>query len=270
MKSRLEPRLKRAVIEWVSVSAIAAAMFGAGCAHSDRLLGLVRAPTVPALLNGPVAALLTNMAGFSGHAVMESGGAAQPVQRISGELMGREGMLLFVPDDSGSEGKRARAAGLSYIWNVTENRGYVLSEALQGYAPVAENVRFASIPAGISKRAPEKLDGHPCQQTEASVSSSDGSTVMFQLWQATDLNELPIRLVCTSNSTPITVSLSRIRPEAPRRELFQPPDGFTKFDSSETLMAEFVMRQQNLKRKPSGNLGDMERSAGPAPPQYRY
>jgi hypothetical protein len=270
MKSRIGQQLKRAAIDWVSVSTIATVLFGAGC-HSDRMLGVVRAPTVPALLNGPVAVLLTNAAGFSGHVVMESGAGAQAGQRITGELASRDGMLLFVPEEAGSEGKRVRAAGLSYIWNVAENRGFVLSEPLQGYAPIADNVRFTIISAGINRNAPEKFDGHPSQQTEVSVSSSDGSTLLFQLWLATDLKELPLRLVCSSASTPITVNFSKIRPEAPRRELFQPPDGFTKFDSSETLMAEFVMRQQNLKRNSSGNFGEPQRPVGPSPPpQYRY
>ena len=61
---------------------------------------------------------------------------------ISGELMGQGGKLLFTPQATGSRGKHMREAKISFIWDVAEGRGYILSEALQGYAPISSRAKF--------------------------------------------------------------------------------------------------------------------------------
>jgi len=65
------------------------------------------------------------------------------------------------------------------------------------------------------------------------------------------LNVAPLRVATAAPGRPVIVNLSRIRLEAPSSRLFVPPDGFTRHDSAETMMAEMAMRQENLKRKPT-------------------
>ena len=121
----------------------------AGCAHSKdeaeaELLRMERARP-PAFLKSPAALLLTNTAGFIGRVKVEnrpfstSAGSSVPAdkrrvldERVAGELLGRGSKIFFVPDET-SRRKRARNGGVSFIWDVTESKGYVLSEALQGF-----------------------------------------------------------------------------------------------------------------------------------------
>jgi hypothetical protein len=83
---------------------------------------------------------------------------------------------------------------------------------------------------------------------------------------------MPVRIKCSVNGTPHTLTLSKIRLESPPDDLFLPPSDFTKYASAETMMNELVARQQNLKRKrgleplPSDEIGFRDAEA-PRRPQ---
>jgi hypothetical protein len=51
-------------------------------------------------------------------------------------------------------------------------------------------------------------------------------------------------------------------------DLFLPPNSFTKYESSEAIMAELFLRKHNLNRKPTYQREESEPAAGPvtAPP----
>src|SRR6266480_5970434 len=91
-------------------------------------------PGPPPFLSGPMgAALPANADGFVARLTMEIKLPEGHMDVISGELMGQGGKLLFTPQATGSRGKHMREAKISFIWDVAEGRGYILSEALQGY-----------------------------------------------------------------------------------------------------------------------------------------
>ena len=81
------------------------------------------------------------------------------------------------------------------------------------------------------------------------MTAADGMTTAFRVWQATDLKNLPLRIVCPSGGLPMTLTLSKVRLEAVPDDLFAPPNSFTKYESSEAMMAELFLRKHNLSRK---------------------
>jgi len=254
------PKLHLAAI-WSSglfVTIIAA--LAAGCAHSDKhkledsaaaLRGMA-APELPAFLNGSMSLLLTNVDGFRARVVLEGQLTANRGDVVAGELMGRAGKLLFAPAPGGSVDKHFHAEDFSYIWDVSENRGFLLSGPLQGYAPISSNARFTNVVTGASEKnlPPEKFAGHPCQQADVTVVSGDGVATVWHVWRATDLKGMPLRITGAPNGIPLTLSLSKIRLQAPPNDLFSPPDGFTKHASAEGMVNELAAREHNLKRKP--------------------
>ena len=246
------------------------AALAGGCAHSQKpghRSGVVEGfsvPQPPAFLNGPMALLLTNVAGFRAHAVLESGASAKGVEVTEGELMGRGGKLVFAPGPGSSTGKRSHLRDSAFIWDVTADRGYLLNDPLQAYAPISANRQFTNITTGsaLNGAAPEKISGHPCQPAQATVAASDGSVTGFRLWRATDLNGLPVRITRASDGPPLTLTLSKVRLETMPEDLFLPPNGFVKYDSAEGLMNEFAARQQNLKRRPTYHTEESEPGSG--------
>jgi hypothetical protein len=194
--------------------------------------------------------LLTNANGFSAYLVSGTDSASPLRTGVSGELLSRAGKLLFAPEPGKKDRKYSRG-GFIFIWDVATGRGSVLSEALQGYAPVSMSVTPAHLVTSAGGATAEKVDGHPCETEEALVEMTDGARATFRVLRATDLKRFPVRITSVSNSAPVTLSFSKIRLEPPTAELFAPPNDFTKYDSAEAMVAELVMRQHNLKRQPN-------------------
>jgi hypothetical protein len=215
-------------------------------------------------VSGPVAVLLTNVEGFAGRVVMETRSAANKVGVVSGELLGRRGKLLFVPEAGASGRRGARLGGFSFVWDVANNSGYLLSEALQGYAPIASDRRFTNVIAKAAAGAstPERAEGHWCEQQEFVAASSEGATVELRVWRAADLKGFPVRINWATDSTSCAVSFSKLQLEAPPGELFLPPDAFTKYESAEAMMNELLLRQQGGRRGFPGGAGGLEREGG--------
>jgi len=221
-----------------------------------------------------MALLFTNVDGFSAHAVLESGVPANGIELAAGELLGRGGKLLFAPGAGKSTAKRKTAPDFAFIWDVALNQGYLLNDPLQGYAPITYGRLFTNVAtsAALNQPATENLDGHRCQQTEVTVAVDDGSASVFHVWRATDLKGLPIRISGAADGTPVTLTLSKVRLEAVPNDLFQPPNGFTKYASAERMMDELFLRRNNLKQRPSHWAEDQDFPSTPeiSPPYRPY
>jgi hypothetical protein len=265
----------------VCVSGLSLALItglGAGCAHTDKrpkeerptTAGTIPSPKVPAFLNGAMAVLLTNVEGFRAHVVLQGPASTSRPDIFAGELMSREGKLFFAPEPGVPADKRSRAEEFSYIWNVTENRGFLLNGPLQGYAPISSPTHITNVVvvAGSEGSAPERAAGYLCQRSEVKVASSDGEETTLQVWRAKDLKGIPVRIARTVNGAPLTLTLSKVRFEAPPSDLFMPPTDFTRYSSAEIMINELVARQQNQKRKrgwqppPSDEVG-VQNPVGP-------
>ena len=246
--NRLRPTAGRISASFRSLAYLFLSLFTLGC-HTSRddfqSSGGAFAPLPPVFLTGPVALLLTNTTGFSAHLVMKTD-SLDPQQKVtSGELFGHQSTLLFAPDPGKTDKKFARG-GFSFVWDVATNRGVVLSEALQAYAPVTMNVaptNLTSQPAPSSGNA-----GQPGEAEEAFIQSSDGSRTGFRVVRSPELHRFPVFISSLSNLPPFTISFSKVRFQTPPADLFAIPNGFTKYESAEAMMTELVMRQHNLRR----------------------
>lgn len=215
---------------------------------------------MPEFLNGPAVALLTNNAGYSAHVATDIVRPYGGGQALTGALLQRNGRLVFQPDQIVK--KKKPTAGLIFIWDANLHQGWTLSEALQGYAPVegtvsATNVQFDS-PAGI----PEMIDNHPSHRYEARVTCSDGSVALYKVWQADDLRHFPIRIQSDTGGKPMTLDFSNVLFDPPNETLFNPPDGFVRYNSPVALMNELIIRDTTV----GGNQEPTEYS-GPPPPR---
>jgi hypothetical protein len=221
-----------------------------------------------------MALLLTNTDGFHAHVILESGVPPQALQLAAGELMGRGSKLLFAPAPPVKSKKQVGAADSAFIWDVIENRGWVLNDPLQAYAPVSSSRQFTNVTPAVTLNgaAPEKIDGHSCRPEEVTVTGADGTATVFRAWRAPDLHGLPLRVTCPSTGAPLTLTLSNVRLETMPSDLFLPPNSFTKYESSEAIMAELFLRKHNLSRKPTYQREDSEPPAGPVagPPVRPY
>jgi hypothetical protein len=214
----------------------------------------------PDFLIGPVTVVLTNLNGFSAHVISTITAPGETPLTASGELLGREGKLIFQPTLA-IKGKRARTeGGLFFIWDEPRRSGYVLSEALQGYAPIKSTVESAGQLDITKEGVAEEVNGHPCHRCEAEVVLLSGLKSHLTLWQADDARHFPVRIEAVEGPSRMTLDFSEIRLEYPAQELFMPPDGFVPYASSVALMNELIVRDASLAKK--HQLG--EEDEGPA------
>jgi hypothetical protein len=247
----------RSILSHLS-SGLVLALLAGGCAGSrrdDGFAGIARDEWLqrpPPFMSGPAAVFLTNLDGFSAQATVRIQPAAAPARTISGPLLGRRGKLFFEPAPSKAEGKRADSRQFSFIWDAAAGSGYILSEDLQGYAPVASAGRFAT-PVTEPSASPttwRTFEDHPVRAETATCAAGDGSRAVFQLLRARDLNGLALLVDSTNGPVPFTLTLSKVRMDPLAAELFNPPEGFTKYPSEQALLNELASREQSLQGQP--------------------
>src|SRR5260221_8641495 len=88
--------------------------------------------------NSDVNALFTNVQGFKAHLTVDpvAGTFTNEASRVSGELWGRDGKLLFIPALSSRRHKYAGTAGTTFLWDNGSRSGYAINDLLQGFAPL--------------------------------------------------------------------------------------------------------------------------------------
>lgn len=222
-----------------------------GCSTSHHAGPVYRAgdENPPDFLTSPVAMALTNLNGFSAHVISTVKTGDEPAQTKSGELLARDGRLLFQPALNLKKKHLQAEGGLFYIWNTVDHSGYVLSEALQGYAPITPDV-VATGPLTITRESiQEVIDGQPCHKCEAAVSLASGRSVLLTLWESDQTGHFPVRIEAVNGLQRTTLDLSDVRMEYPPQDLFLPPDGFTAYENGARLMNELILRDASYSKK---------------------
>lgn len=197
----------------------------------------------PDFLTGPAAIALTNFEGYSAElsATMSTGGSE--TRMVSGEILVRDGRLIFQRSLRGQKKKERKSGGLFFIWDESKHDGFVLSEALQAYAPIRSNLMVTNEVTLGKEGTEEEVDTHPCHRSETVVHLNDGTTGRLVLWRADDLRHFPIRIEAVNGPKQVTLNLTDVRLELPSQELFSPPDGFTAYGNSVALMNELITRE---------------------------
>lgn len=226
----------------------ALALWGAGCSHT-RVNDFTRiaTPLPPPFLTGPAAIFFTNTIGFSAQVESQSGAATADEGPPRGQLLGAGPKLLFAPVRDKAAEKRSRAGNFLFIWDVSSGRGYVLSEALQAYAPISSDLRATNV-IGHATAGPGRVSDLVTLQMNNGLAST------FQVLWSAEAKGLPMRINSITNPIPLTVSLSKARLESVAADLFTPPEDFTKYDSPEALVDELAARQRNLRRKQPSDM----------------
>lgn len=220
---------------------VAIAFAAAGCTHTtpidpDREPVQLLLPRLTAAMTGPAATLLTNLDGFHGRFTLSFGAPGQENSTLTGMLYERGGKLYFEPAFNASK-RLAKATGrFSLIWDAAGQRGYVLSEALQAYAPVNAPIPEPVVPAAGKPAAPTPI----------------------QADQAKNLNGLATRIQSSDPAHPFTFTLSGITLGLPPEQMFSPPEDFTRLQTESALLSELASRQRTVMgpQRPEGVLGD--------------
>jgi hypothetical protein len=81
----------------------------------------------------------------------------------------------------------------------------------------------------------ETIDGHPCIKNKVVLTDSAGQSTEATTWEASDLKDLPIQLQTQESSTTSIVRFKQVKFTRPAADFFEPPAGFTQYDSPDEL-----------------------------------
>lgn len=229
-----------------------------GCASSgphEAHLGVaegIAAATPPFFITGPASLLLTNVLDYNAHT--EAPGAVEAVEggsAISGNLFQQGGVLLFISMPGRSARLGAWAGSFRFLWDANRQSGYVISEWLQGYAPLNSPTRYTSIVSsgGLPTAPVERVDDQSCRSEQVTVAGADGSAQTFSACRPADFQGPPLRIISLSN-TNLGVQLSQLNVEPQSPDFFALPDGSSRYSSAEAMVHEIIRRQKLLRFRP--------------------
>ena len=186
--------------------------------------------------------LATNLGGFEAACTITLAGAPESPRKLSGQILGHGGKIFL--EAAPAKSKTAAAAGFGVIWDATSRRGFVFSEALQGYAAFEESVRFTNFLMEAVAGQPETMEGHPVDYADVTATRSDGNKNVLHLAQAKDLGNLPLQIRSDNGADSFVLVLSKVKAIAPAEAMFLPPIGFTRYPSELALVNELADRQR--------------------------
>lgn len=245
-----KPSKERTPGKGILLLGVVLTLWAAGCAHNSPRYDFggsgagTLVPKMTAVTMWPLAVLLTNDSAFESEITLTLGKAEPPLM-LSGQLLVRGGKLRLEGTFEKAGRKPKGMGDFGVIWDEAARRGYVFSEALQGYAPITAAVRCTNVATQVMTETTERIEEHPTDRAKVTVTGSDGQTITVEETRAQDLGKLPLRIDLISGPQPFAMVLSKVVPIVPAEELFSPPDGFTKYTNQTAMLDELWARQHS-------------------------
>lgn len=132
-------------------------------------------------------------------------------------------------------------AKVSSITALDSKLTYVIYPGIQSYAksPLPEaqaNALASELKMKKTELGKETIDGHPCVKNKVVITAEDGTEHETTVWNASDLKDFPLQIETLENKTLMSLHFSDVNLKAPAASQFEPPAGYTAYDSMQELM----------------------------------
>ena len=104
----------------------------------------------------------------------------------------------------------------------------------------------------VTQLGKEPVDGHPCVKNKITITSEDGTQHEVLAWQATDLNDFPIKTEMQAGNSTITTHFRNIKLSAPAASLFDPPSDYKRYENMQEMMMSNMQRMMPPAAPPTG------------------
>jgi hypothetical protein len=208
-------------------------------------------------LGGSTAQLFGQNTSFS--ATMEMQIAGEQAVSVPGKLSFDQGKSRFEMDmtqiksDKMPPGAAAqmKTMGMDKIVNISrpdKKVTYIVYPGMQAYVENPLQDTSAGAPASdfkvdLTELGRETVDGHDCVKNKAVVTDKEGNKHESTIWNASDLKKFPVKIEQTEQGTAVTMLFKDVKLDKPDAGLFDPPSGFTKYDSMQSMMQQQMMKR---------------------------
>lgn len=123
---------------------------------------------------------------------------------------------------------------------------YMVYPNMKAYTEMAmpkEDAKAAQYDAKIEKEelGKETVNGRPTVKNKVTITGEDGKKHQMTVWNATDLKDFPVKFAMKEGGAEVEVLYSDIKLGKPEAKLFEPPQGYEKFDSIQAMMMKKLM-----------------------------
>ena len=91
--------------------------------------------------------------------------------------------------------------------------------------------------------APETVAGFECRKKELHFTGSQDKTVVLSVWQATKLQKFPVKLQIAHEQVGVLANLPDIRMQNPDPAQFKLPEGYTRYNNMQELVAAVLVQK---------------------------
>jgi len=206
-------------------------------------------------LTGPTDKLFVNNVSYSGIMEVQTGRAKAVVSKVFVDQgASRHDLDLAaelgkqIPPDILAEMRRTGMGKFIMLWRPDKNIMYQVYPGVKGYLEMPMPTR--DVPAESEYRlettqlGKEKLDGHRCIKLKAVVTGPRGQKREYIVWNATDLNDFPIKIqTTTALGEPQTILYRKINLARPDPQLLELPGNYRKYSDLSSLMQAMMDKQ---------------------------
>ena len=176
--------------------------------------------------------------------------SGQPMTML-GKIEQLDGKARFEMDMSAMQGAtlppqaiaQMKQMGMSKMISITvpsQSLVYLVYPDMRAY--VAMPTHQSNTPASdykldVTKLGEENVNGHDCIKNKMVVTGPDGTTHESTVWIASDMDKFPIKVqLAMPDGQSMVMNFKDVKMEKPDASLFDPPAGFTKYDTMMNLM----------------------------------
>jgi len=156
--------------------------------------------------------------------------------------------------------EQMKAMGMDVVISISrpdKKLAYIIYPNLKSYAEQAATDSASGTGADEPKietteDGKETVDGHDCVKNKVTITDKDGTKHQFEVWDATDLKNFPVKISILGEAQPVTMSFKDLSFSKPDASKFEPPTGLTKYDSVQTMMQTEMMKHMGGAGRPPG------------------
>jgi outer membrane lipoprotein-sorting protein len=201
--------------------------------------------------DGAMAKLFGDNTGFSANMEFHVTRSSGREMIVLGKIAVLEGKSRFDMDLSTMQGghmppqaaARMKQMGMGKMTAITlrdKKLSYIIYPDMKAYmenAALETGAAPAEYKTEVTKLGEETIDGHDCVKNKVVVTGPDGVAHESTVWNASDLNQFPVKIQTTSEKGTATVMLFKdVKMDKPDATQFDLPADFTKYDSMMSLI----------------------------------
>jgi len=198
---------------------------------------------------------------FTADVEIQSGNAGQTQMNIPGKMAVDNTKLRLEMDLTSARGSQMnpesvnqmKAMGMDKTITISRpdlKLNYIVFPGLNAYTTSAAQDQDANKPDSAFKietteLGQETIDGHPCTKNKVVVTDDQGQPHESTVWNATDLKKFPVKIVTSDRGNSATIIFKNVKTAKPDAALFNPPTGYTKYNSTQELMMDQMQKRMN-------------------------